>query len=84
MMPDIIPAGSTDMADDHPLEEPDSSVYQTVIDEGSAMALSHPPSCFAPAELRRTSPAPYIRSRAPFEALAKEGCDALLIIVIGS
>ena len=42
------------MADDHPLNAPDSSLYQPVIDgeegpsqgrgeEGSAMALSHPP-----------------------------------------
>src|SRR3569623_3023139 len=36
-------AGPSDMADDHPLELPDSSVYQPVIDDGSAMALSHPP-----------------------------------------
>lgn len=31
------------MADDQPLDTPDSSTYQPVIDEGSAMALSHPP-----------------------------------------
>src|SRR5436190_13543988 len=31
------------MADDHPLQEPDSSAYQPISDEGSAMTLSHPP-----------------------------------------
>ena len=43
------------MADDHPLEEPDNSLYQTVsdgeegpsadrADDGTAMALPHPPA----------------------------------------
>ena len=51
------------MADDHPLREPDSSHYQTVsdgedgpstdrADDGTAMALSHPPQ--TPPDIRTT------------------------------
>lgn len=44
------------MADDHPLQEPDSSVYQPISDEDSAMALSHPPF-FPPLNRREFLPA---------------------------
>ncbi len=44
------------MADDHPLQEPDSSVYQPISDEGSAMALSHPPFFSKPFKRLRLLP----------------------------
>lgn len=67
MVASTITAGSLDMADDHPLEETDSSVYQPVIDgeegpsedrggEGPAMALSHPPFFFKPFKRLRFLP----------------------------